>query len=381
MIPLKTRGKSNQIETTLVVRVTRNKFDLGADTFYLHEDFEILPDFEIQTGMLSLFRMKKDDIIPVRGVYNIFDLSHLQDGDIVSVSPNGLIITLFRISSNNNSLFVTERCNSNCLMCSQPPKNKDDIEELYDINSRLISLIPKNTLELGITGGEPTLMQDLFPKLLHKIKIELPQTDIHVLTNGRTFSHSNIVKQVAAVSNNKVVFGVPLYSDYYQSHDYIVQAENAFNQTIIGLYNLARFGLRIEIRIVLHKLTIPRLVKLSKYIYKNLPFVEHIAFMGLEYTGYTPFNIEKLWIDPYDYQKELKESVEFLDNSGMNVSIYNHQLCTIPEELWKFSQKSISAWKTDYLEECEGCLKKEECGGFFSSSIKKHSEYITPINF
>ena len=307
MIPLKTRGKPNNLKFTIVVKVTRNKLELDSNSFFIHEDYNVLPNFDLEIGVLSLYRIKEKDKIDISGVFNILDLSHLNDGDIVSINPKGIIITLFRATSNNNSLFVTERCNSNCLMCSQPPKNKDDIKELYDINSNLINLIPQDTHELGITGGEPTLMGDLFPLLLYQIKNKLPQTEVHVLTNGRAFSRYEIAKQIANINHDKVVFGVPLYSDYYQNHDYIVQAKNAFYQTILGLYNLARFNLRIEIRIVLHKLTISRLVKLSKFIYKNLPFVEHIAFMGLEYTGYTPFNIKKLWIDPYDYQQELTD--------------------------------------------------------------------------
>lgn len=64
--------------------------------------------------------------------------------------------------------------------------------------------------------------------------------------------------------------------------------------------------------------------------------------MGLEYQGYTPHNINKLWIDPVEYMDDLGEAVYFLSNKGMNVSIYNSQLCLLPEELWKFNKKSIS---------------------------------------
>ena len=101
--------------------------------------------------------------------------------------------------------------------------------------------------------------------------------------------------------------------------------------------------------------------------------------MGLEFTGYTPFNIQKLWIDPVDYQDELREAVNILNSYGLIVSIYNHQLCTLPEDLWEYSRKSISAWKTDFLEICNLCQKKEECGGFFTSSLKKHSASIRPF--
>jgi hypothetical protein len=102
--------------------------------------------------------------------------------------------------------------------------------------------------------------------------------------------------------------------------------------------------------------------------------------MGLEYIGYTPHNIEKLWIDPYDYQNELSEAVEFLAGQGMHVSIYNTPLCVLPEKLWPYARKSISDWKNDYLEECQSCSKINECGGLFTWNLKKHSEYIKPFN-
>jgi His-Xaa-Ser system radical SAM maturase HxsC len=176
------------------------------------------------------------------------------------------------------------------------------------------------------------------------------------------------------------MLGIPLYSDDYLTHDYIVQAENAFYQTVMGIQNLARYNARIEIRIVLHKLTIPRLFKLSQYIYKNFPYVEHVAFMGLEFIGYTPHNIDKLWIDPYDYQEELKKSVLFLNSQGMHVSIYNTALCLLPVELWQFARKSISDWKNDFMPECKKCSVSSLCGGFFSWNLKRPSEYIKAIN-
>jgi hypothetical protein len=131
--------------------------------------------------------------------------------------------------------------------------------------------------------------------------------------------------------------------------------------------------------VVLHKLTIPRLTKLAEYIYRNLTFAEHIALMGLEYTGYTPRNIDALWIDPYDYQDELEEAVEYLAVRNMNVSIYNHQLCVLRPSLWSYARKSISDWKMLYLPECERCSALPACGGLFQWAVKKHSEHIHAI--
>lgn len=375
---LRTKGKILNIEEYLVGKVTRNVESLDENAFLiLDNNTNKLPSAKF-LGILTTqldYKLKNNEKV----VYNIPSLEHLEDGDIVSVSPDGKINTLYRVNSYHNTILVTERCNSNCLMCSQPPKDRNDVEILYEINKKVINLIPKNCVELGISGGEPTLAGEYFFLLLEHIKEQLPNTEIHILTNGRSFAWYEFAERYANVATNRMMVGIPVYSDYYQLHDYIVQSKKAFYQTIIGLHNLARFNLRIEIRIVLHKLTIPRLAKLSNYIFKNLTFVEHVAFMGLEYIGYTPKNIDKLWIDPYNYRQELEESVLYLAEKGMHVSIYNTPLCVLPENLWKYARKSISDWKNEYLPECNRCIKKNDCAGFFVWNLKKHSEHIKPF--
>lgn len=376
---LRTKGKPLNIDNHIVGKVTRNIEDLDDKSFLLLEknDFFVLPQMDF-LGILSAI----DDPLyfnKQQVVFNIPSLEHLADGDIVSVGNDGNINTLYRVNSKQNTLLATERCNSNCLMCSQPPRDRNDIPILYEIHKQLIPLIPKDCVELGISGGEPTLMGEMFYTLIEEIRDKLPDTEIHVLTNGRSFAWNHMAEGLGRINNERLMLGIPLYADFYQIHDYIVQAENAFYQTVLGLHNLARYDQRIEIRIVLHKLSIPRLTKLAQYIYKNFPFVEHVAFMGLEYIGYTPHNIDKLWIDPYEYQNELTQSVEYLAEKGMHVSIYNTPLCLLPERVWSYARKSISDWKNDYLPECETCNKFDDCGGFFKWNFKKRSMFIKPI--
>lgn len=370
---LRTKGVPNKTsEKPKVGRVTRDLNSLDDNTFFLDEKNEVVQ----QNNFLGVLSTAKDITSDNVKVFNVPSLEHLSDGDIVAIHQDGRISTLYRINSHHNTLLATERCNSNCLMCSQPPKDKNDGNYLFEMHKQLIPLIPKDCVELVISGGEPTLLGDLFFETLRLCKENLPDTEIHVLTNGRSFAWKNMAERLAELDYQKLMLGVPVYSDYYQVHDYVVQAENAFYQTILGLHNLASYEQRIEIRIVLQKAVIPRLTKLAKYIYKNLPFAEHVTFMGLEYTGYTPHNINKLWIDPYEYQKELSEAVEYLSMNGMNVSIYNIQQCLLPENMWQFARKSISDWKNIYADECSKCTKKDTCCGFFQWNMKKNSEFI-----
>jgi His-Xaa-Ser system radical SAM maturase HxsC len=374
---LRTRGISSNITEPIVGRVTRNPDNLDENSFLICENEWPHLNGKKFAGLLT--SLDSDPISNLPSIKRAPSFDHLNEGDIVVANNDGNINTLYRVNSFHNTLLATERCNSNCLMCSQPPKDKNDIDRLYGIYQKLIPLIPKNCMELGITGGEPTLSGELFFKTLETLKENLPDTEIHVLTNGRSFAWANMAERLAKIDYRRLMLGIPVYADYYQVHDYIVQAKNAFHQTILGLHNLARYDQRIEIRVVLHKQSIPRLTRLAKFIYKNLPFAEHVTFMGLEYIGYTPHNIEKLWIDPHDYMDELGEAVEFLSGHGMFVSIYNSQLCVLPLQLWKYSRKSISDWKNSYLPECENCTKLNECGGLFTWNLNKHSEYINPF--
>jgi len=373
---LSVKGKSNNITTSIVGVLNNCEMDENTFEVYTNNDNSSTHPSAVITKSDSIDSSYSDGM-PF--VYNLPYLDHINSGDIVAINPSGFISTIYRLNSNSNFLFFTDRCNSNCLMCSQPPRDREDVEYYYNINKSALPLIPKNTPELGITGGEPTLWGEKLFSILDDISIELPETELHMLTNGRLFGYKKFARKFRDIATDRLMLGIPLYSDYYGDHDYIVQSKDAYTQTIMGLYNLAELGMRIEIRIVLHKLSIPRLKKLSKFIYMNLPFVEHIAFMGLEYTGFTPRNKDVLWIDPIEYMEELNDAVLMLGENDMNVSIYNLPLCILPREIWKYSKKSISDWKQIYLDECQNCKEIDNCGGFFLTSNKKHSNFIKAI--
>jgi len=55
------------------------------------------------------------------------DLAHLDTGDIIHVPEDGRRVTvLWKNSARHNSLLLTEQCDNYCLMCSQPPKDRED---------------------------------------------------------------------------------------------------------------------------------------------------------------------------------------------------------------------------------------------------------------
>jgi His-Xaa-Ser system radical SAM maturase HxsC len=270
------------------------------------------------------------------------ELNYLADGDVLRLWPksNGVRV-LYRRNSFHNHFLLTERCNHYCLMCSQPPKNIDDSWIVDDVLAA-IPLIDPSTQEIGFTGGEPTLLEDDFFRILRAMKSYLPHTAIHILSDGRLFAAPAFAKRYADIRHFDMMVGIPIYSDVSTIHDYVVQSDGAFDETIRGIVNLKRYGQKVEIRVVVHRQTYARLPQLAEFLARNLTFVDHIALMGLEITGFTRANLDSLWIDPLDYQQELYRAVSFLADSRMHVSIYNHQLCVLDKRLWPFARKSIS---------------------------------------
>jgi His-Xaa-Ser system radical SAM maturase HxsC len=263
-------------------------------------------------------------------------------------------------------------------MCSQPPKEADD-SYIVDELLAAIPLFDPGTREIGLTGGEPTLLGERLLELLRCFRNYLPTTAIHVLSNGRRFTDDAYVTRIAALKVRDLMFGIPLYADVSDIHDYVVQSRGAFDETIRGMLNLKRAGVQVELRFVIHRDTYARLPQFAEFVTRNLRFVDHVALMGLEPIGFAKANAKTLWIDPVEYQVELQHAVHTLAAARLRTSIYNHQLCITAQDLWPYAQRSISDWKNEYLPDCDGCTVKHKCGGFFSSGRAMHSSHIRPV--
>lgn len=282
------------------------------------------------------------------------------------------------IQSNDNALFVTGQCNNHCLMCCQPPVKRNDIDFFYEKNIRLIDDAPVELPTIGITGGEPTLLGDRLFDLIAHIRKRLPNTHIQILSNGRQFANGSYAEKLAQVSERMVIVGVPFHSDSPIIHDRIAGAKNAFNQTLLGLYNLAANDIEIELRIVLTKQNYQRLPQIARFISKNLAFVSTVAFMAMEDIGYTIKNRDLIWIEPLDYMPQLQKAVQYLAQLEFDVSLFNLPLCLLPESLRPFAKQSISDWKNKYLPICGTCALKSSCCGLFATS-KSIYKGISPI--
>ena len=303
-------------------------------------------------------------------------LEEFHEGDVVLLSKSGEIKFLYEIQSKHNAVFVTERCNHRCIMCPQPPVVHE--EDKTNFNIELIRLFDKNTESVGITGGEPTMIGDQLFEIIKQINIACPNASIGILSNGVKFADKDYALKLAKCRCCDMQIDIPIFSDIASIHNHIVGA-HTFYKTIQGIYNLAQLGQRIGIRVVVHKLTYQRLPQLAGFIYHNLPFVEQVAFLQMETTGLAEKNLNELWIDPYDYNQQLLEAVEYLRDRDIPVYIFNSQLCILPKSLHSIAMQSITDWKDGYISECQDCILKDKCAGLFTTNGVNISKHINKV--
>lgn len=292
--------------------------------------------------------------------------NELQAGDVVVPTAGGTKLTvLLRESDEHHALFLTNRCNSRCLMCSQPPTAHDDgwlVQEAIDA-VRHIRQAPVN---LGITGGEPLLLGPQLRQLLDVIHQQLPHTAVDLLTNARLLADPALAHGLLQGLATPVRWLVPLYGAADFVHDHVVQAPGAYEQTLAGLLMLQEHGQAIQLRIVLIQPVLEQLPTLCEFIGRNLPFVQEVALMACEPTGYALANRELCEVDLQHWRPTLQAATQALRRHRIPFVLMNTPLCAIDPALWPQARRSISDWKQTYAPACQGCAVRGDCAGLFA---------------
>ena len=123
-------------------------------------------------------------------------------GDIVQFDPSGASVLVYERSSKSNALFLTQRCNSRCIMCPQPPQTHGDY---VDLSIATAKLIKDEIATIGITGGEPTIAWNGLIQLLLVLNICHPNCRIELLTNGRNFHPYRKAKELSETNNHNII--------------------------------------------------------------------------------------------------------------------------------------------------------------------------------
>jgi His-Xaa-Ser system radical SAM maturase HxsC len=159
---------------------------------------------------------------------------------------------------------------------------------------------------------------------------------------------------------------VPLYGHADFLHDFVVQSPGAFDETLEGLLALQSMHQPIQLRIVLIQPVLDVLDELCRFIGQNLPFVECVALMACEPTGFALANRDLCELDLFDAGPMLEKASRVLDRYQVPHVFMNAPLCALPSRLWARATRSISDWKNTYADACAKCLVRDRCCGLFA---------------
>ncbi|MCK9199800.1 MAG: His-Xaa-Ser system radical SAM maturase HxsC [Gallionella sp.] len=288
----------------------------------------------------------------------------LHDVVVLNLEKQELLV-VYRNSDMHHAIQLTNRCNSFCLMCSQPPTTHDD-QWLIDEALLVAAHINDSPSAIGLSGGEPLLLGPRLREVIDAYATRLPSTRIEILTNGRLLADEVLATHLLTGISDKVSWLVPLYGHADFLHDFVVQSVGAFEQTIGGLLTLQSYGQAIQLRIVLIEPTLRVLPELCRFIGRNLPFVREVALMGCEPIGFALANRDACKTDLADWHAELIEAANALRRANVPYIFMNTPLCALPQSLWAHAHQSISDWKRSFREECSICVVKTNCSGLFS---------------
>lgn len=190
--------------------------------------------------------------------------------------------------------------------------NVDSSENDLIIRRVLENLDYKFFTGITFTGGEPLLKSDLIELALEKSP---KNVFITILSNGSVLPSQKIL------GSGRVKMCVPLYSSFDEIHN-LMTGSSSFYKVVKNLMRISSFDVPLELRFVMTRLNSKNLLEFSRFAARNLPF------------------------------------------------------CLFDKKYHKFLVKSISPWKVRFLEKCESCGMKGECGGMFFSDVKEFERII-----
>lgn len=378
---LKGNIKVRNIDEYIIGKIIKNKNVIDKENYIQVLDNSNLNLYEEgYKGYIFEEKPKNINLEKINYCDTIKDYQTLLDYDVVEIINNKMIKILYRDDSEDNVIVVTNQCNSNCIMCPDSDivrntRENPDIKKLIE----QVKCIPDDTKHITITGGEPGLLKKNLLKLLEECKNCLPNTEFLLLTNGRIFSNTEFTDEMKKVIPNNIRIAIPIYANNALLHDKITRAEGSFKQSIIGIKKLIERNIDVEIRIVVLKKNYKNLEQIANFITKEIPQVKMVNIMALEMTGNAYKNREQVWINFEETRDYLYKACIIIIKAGIITNLYNFPLCNLDKRLYSIARRSITDYKIRYKEQCEECLAKESCGGFFNSTINVRNINIKPI--
>lgn len=276
---------------------------------------------------------------------------------------------------------VWNKCNNNCLMCSNYfVRDSEEERDLSMMVSRIKEKEP-NPKEITFTGGEPFLNPEIF-NLIKKFRGLYPSTEINILTNGRVFFYPKYCSEIKKHFDSNMKLAISLLGPNPEIHDSVTLSLGSFHQTVEGIKKLNKLNIPIELRVIVLKQNHNYLKETAEYISKNLKGISHVVFIFVDIISNALENKQTVGIKYTETVPHLIDAMEHLDKNNIKFRLYHFPLCKLPSKFWHNSWISVEENKIKKLEKCTKCPYSEFCVGILKGyhSIFGENEFEPPKN-
>jgi len=247
-------------------------------------------------------------------------------------------------------IFLTGKCNQNCLFCSAGCKDKTQTP------AAIKKAIGAGRRTVSIEGGEPTLSEDLAKWV--KYARSKGAGEVIVCSNGVRFDNAAYVRSLTDAGTT--LFNINLPSHIEPLFDLITRTKGQFGKRLAGLRTLLEVagGRKIRLTFVITSLNYRTMRGYASYIHKNFPGIFYIEFNLVKVLGYASrrrFLVPKL----SEMSACLPETLEYCGTAGIKVITDGIPLC----HLKGFEHLAIDAFKliSDHNSFLGEKLKPPEC--------------------
>lgn len=167
-------------------------------------------------------------------------------------------------------------CNVKCVFCNIPvesglyPANLS----LAEIKSRADEIFKKDPRpKISITGGEPTIREDL-AEIVGYLKKKGART-IEIQTNALMLADARLAKKLKKAGVKKAF--VSFHSHLPKIHDLLILRKGGFEKCVQGIKNLLDGGIEVILNPVVNSLTYRSLPRYIDFINKNFPEIKCVS--------------------------------------------------------------------------------------------------------
>lgn len=274
------------------------------------------------------------------------------------------------------------RCNQNCYFCWQGRKWPEPPAEYYF--TWLDEIAGGGVESLTITGGEPTLHKSLVPLIERAVHVHGMRVGIQ--TNCVQMRKPRLVAALveAGVENLFVSF----HSHLADISDAMTRARGTHKNTVIGIQESLRQGIRVELNCMVEQANVGTLVDHATFIHEHFvePFPDN-PVSAVYYTHASTYFDGEQWqgaVVPLDQVKQpLVEAVSALKDRDVRVLALTacgfppcvfserHDLLELidPLMLEKFDRE-----ERHYGEACGSCAIQDRCTGVRPVYLQRFGE-------